>query len=193
MALYIIGGRTEYFLSNRDGDPVFPGTVDDWLASVGNPNVMAGGDLSEWWGAGNNASITNDPYYPGGRFPTAKDHVDPWFDLVAIGKTNITGYGDPIWYRTFFVFAGNPETPNALQIVGGKQLFWVGGQPGVSDYEWGTETSTWVGIGISGDGLKANTEIGQLFLNQHLSGLGDVWFPDADLGPPGAIQLPQIP
>jgi hypothetical protein len=173
MAHYIIGGRTEYFLSNRDGDPVFPGTVSDWLSSVGDPNVSSEADLYEWWGAGDDASF-KDTHYPGGRFPTENDNVDPWFALVAVGKTNINGYDVPIWYRTFFVFTQNPETPNARQIVGGKQYFWLPGQTAVVDYSWGTETPDWIGIGVSGDGLKAGSNVGQLFFDEHLGGVGNI-------------------
>jgi hypothetical protein len=176
---YVVGGRTEYFLSNRDGDPTWdenPSTgwetqqINNWLTSLGDPNVFGGAcDLYESWGA--------DPFIQapgGGRYPTASDNLDPYLALVAVGKTNIQGYDNPIWYRTFFVLTQNPETPGARQIVGGKQFFWLPGETPVSDYAWGTETSDWIGIGVSGDGLKAASSVGQLFFSQQLGDVGNI-------------------
>jgi len=175
---YVVGGRTEYFLSNRDGDPTWdenPSTnwevqqIYNWLASLADPNVFQGNcDLYESWGA--------DPFIQdasGGRYPTASDGVDPYLVLAAVGKTNIQGYNVPIWYRTFFVVTGNPETPNARQIVGGKQIFWLPGQPAVSDYSWGKKTPDWIGIGVSGDGLQPASTVGRAYFDQHI-GVGNI-------------------
>jgi hypothetical protein len=190
MANHVIGGRTEYYLSNRDGDPTWdqsPGNnwqeqqIVQWLSSLGDPNFLSGAcDLYESVGAD---PILQDQF--GQRYPTAQDNVDPYLALVAVGKTNIQGYDVPIWYRTFFVFTQNPETPNARQIVGSKQGFWLPNQPAVFDYSWGTETPDWIGLGVSGDGLKAGSNVGQLFLDQHLSGVGNiVILADPGFGPP---------
>lgn len=142
MSVYVIGSRTEYFLSNSDGDPTFdqePTTgweqqqIVDWLGSLGDPNVFSGAcDLYESAGA---HPIISDQF--GQRYPTINDNVDPFLALVAVGKTNIQGYSVPVWYRTFFVFTGNPEHPNARQIVGGKQFFWLPGQEKVADNSLG--------------------------------------------------------
>lgn len=190
MSVYVTGSRTEYFLSNSDGDPTFdqePTTgweqqqIVDWLGSLGDPNVFSGAcDLYESAGA---HPIISDQF--GQRYPTINDNVDPFLALVAVGKTNIQGYSVPVWYRPFFVFTGNPEHPNARQIVGGKQFFWLPGQEKVADNSWGTETSDSIDLGVSGDGLKAASNVGEIFLNQHLSGEGNiVIFTDPGFGPP---------
>lgn len=180
MSHFIIGGRTEYSLSNNEGDPTYGEwttqwelqQIEDWLHSLGDPNFQYPYDLYEEWGE---VPVLWDQ--GGGRFPTSRDNNGSWLDLVAVGKTNISGYGDPIWYRTFFVFTNDAQTPNALQIVGGKQLFWQQQQHVVSDYEWGTVTPSWVGIGISGDSLKPEpgSVAGRVFFDQNIAG-GDYFF-----------------
>ena len=196
MGLYIIGGRTEYFLSNQDGDPTYGNwtaqgelqQIENWLSSLADPNASSNYDLYESWGA--NPTIA-DPQNPGGRYPTAKDNVDPWFQLVAVGKTDISGYDQPIWYRTFFVVTSDAERPNALQVVGGEQLFWWDTNQVVSEYAWGQVTSVWVGIGVSGDGLKAASAVGRIFFDQHIGAAGNiVIFKDASFGQPGGIDFP---
>jgi hypothetical protein len=174
---YVIGVRTEYFLSNSDGDPTNDGgttsfeqqQVIQWLQKVGDPNYPGSYDLYETVGAD---PIISDAY--GQRFPTANDNVDPFLALVSAGKTNIQGFDVAIWYRTFFVLTRNPETTNAVQIVGGEQSFWLPGQPAVTDNSWGTKTSDWIGVGISGDALKAGSPVGRNYLGQHLSGVGNI-------------------
>jgi len=204
LGLYIVGGRTEYFLTVRDGDPRIGGGVGfagsgdgaPFAQAVADLNNLTNCDLYEEWGE--NAFLYWPAGYGGygdGRFATAQDNEGAWYQLVAAGKTDIAGYGQPIWYRAFFLFTTDSNRPNALQIVGGKQLFWWDQtQQVVSEYAWGAVTSSWVGIGVSGDRsiLKPATEAGQLFFDEHISNEGNfVTISPDGFGDFESVQLPQ--
>lgn len=180
MALYIVGGRTEYYLTNDQGYPSVQPWPDTWPTSIADPNsaFSAAVDLDEEWG-----EDAWDPVL--WRFRTATDSArGPFLQLVAIGKTDISYAGNyPFWYRTFLVFTTDINRADALQIVGWQQFFWWTQTQKVSEYLWGKITPTWIGIGISGDNLQARSAVGKSFLSQFIGGLGNiVIFPPDNLG-----------
>jgi hypothetical protein len=191
MGLYVVGGLTQYYVSSQDGDPdvlnqPIGDNTDIGDPLVGDPNALQNFDLYSQWGE--DAYLywpAGQPEATSGRYATLNDNQGAWCQLIAAGKTDINYNDDqPIWYRTFLVVTDDPQRPNAVQIVGGKELFWWDNTNVVSGNSWGQATSSWIGVGISSVNVEAATQIGNLFLYPppELGG-GLVGFPD--FGAPG--------
>ena len=149
---FVVGGWTDYIIETPN--------VQDYLQGGGDPDSVLdiAPDLFDLWGVGHDDLPAADQAV-NGRLDGVPGPNGHWFQLVALGLTNTQYLGINIWFRTYWIFTSDRNDPYAARIVGGRQLFWHGGQT-AEEYRWGEITTdapsgggqppNWMGIGVSG-------------------------------------------